>query len=57
MRGGDHCHHYQLRAAAIVLLARATGMRLCEAILTDLRWGTDMSKPFDMELLLDGALS
>lgn len=30
------CRHHQLRAAAIVLLARATGMRLCEAILADL---------------------
>ncbi|HDQ4605564.1 integrase domain-containing protein [Pseudomonas aeruginosa] len=30
------CHHHQLRAAAIVLLARATGMRLREAILADL---------------------
>ena len=30
------CRHYQLRAAAIVLLARATGMRLREAILADL---------------------
>ncbi|MBC3451020.1 integrase domain-containing protein [Pseudomonas mosselii] len=30
------CHHHQQRAAAIVLLARATGMRLREAILADL---------------------
>lgn len=30
------CNHHQLRAAAIVLLARATGMRLREAILEDL---------------------
>ena len=30
------CHQHQLRAAAIVLLARATGMRLREAILADL---------------------
>ena len=30
------CSSHQLRAAAIVLLARATGMRLCEAILADL---------------------
>ncbi|MGO4309059.1 integrase domain-containing protein [Pseudomonas sp. KB_15] len=30
------CGHHQLRAAAIVLLARATGMRLREAILADL---------------------
>ncbi|WBM35434.1 MULTISPECIES: integrase domain-containing protein [Pseudomonas] len=30
------CSQYQLRAAAIVLLARATGMRLREAILADL---------------------
>lgn len=30
------CSHHQLRAAAIVLLARATGMRLREAILEDL---------------------
>ncbi|NWA04549.1 integrase domain-containing protein [Pseudomonas gingeri] len=30
------CNHHQLRAAAIVLLARATGMRLREAILADL---------------------
>jgi len=30
------CHKHQLRAAAIVLLARATGMRLREAILADL---------------------
>ncbi len=30
------CRHHQLRVAAIVLLARATGMRLREAILADL---------------------
>ena len=30
------CSHHQLRAAAIALLARATGMRLREAILADL---------------------
>jgi integrase len=30
------CRHHQLRAAAIVLLARATGMRLREAIMADL---------------------
>ncbi|MCV4274143.1 integrase domain-containing protein [Pseudomonas capsici] len=30
------CSHHQLRTAAIVLLARATGMRLREAILADL---------------------
>lgn len=30
------CRHRQLRAAAIALLARATGMRLREAILADL---------------------
>ncbi|WP_440973977.1 integrase domain-containing protein [Pseudomonas koreensis] len=30
------CRHHQLRTAAIVLLARATGMRLREAILADL---------------------
>lgn len=30
------CSHHQLRAAAIVLLARATGIRLREAILADL---------------------
>jgi len=30
------CRHHHLRAAAIVLLARATGMRLREAILADL---------------------
>jgi len=30
------CRHHQLRAAAIVLLARATGMRLREAILAEL---------------------
>lgn len=30
------CRHHQLRAAAIVLLVRATGMRLREAILADL---------------------
>lgn len=30
------CRHHQLRAAAIVLLARASGMRLREAILADL---------------------
>ena len=30
------CRHHQLRAAAIVLLARAAGMRLREAILADL---------------------
>ena len=33
---GALCHHHQLRAAAILLLARATGMRLREAILADL---------------------
>lgn len=31
------CSHHQLRSAAIVLLARATGMRLREAILADLQ--------------------
>ena len=30
------CRHHQLRAAAVVLLTRATGMRLREAILADL---------------------
>ncbi len=30
------CNHHQLRAAAIILLVRATSMRLREAILTDL---------------------
>lgn len=30
------CRHHQMRAAAIILLARATGMRLREAILADL---------------------
>lgn len=30
------CSHHQLRAAAVVLLAQATGMRLREAILADL---------------------
>ncbi|MBH3397251.1 integrase domain-containing protein [Pseudomonas monteilii] len=30
------CRHHQLRTAAVVLLARATGMRLREAILADL---------------------
>ena len=30
------CRHHQLRAAAIVLLARSTGIRLREAILADL---------------------
>ncbi|MFD3206309.1 integrase domain-containing protein [Pseudomonas sp. LS_2] len=30
------CHNHQQRAAAVVLLARATGMRLREAILADL---------------------
>ncbi|HCK4323420.1 integrase [Pseudomonas aeruginosa] len=30
------CSHHQMRAAAMVLLARATGMRLREAILADL---------------------
>lgn len=30
------CRQHQLRAAAIALLARANGMRLCEAILADL---------------------
>jgi integrase len=42
------CRHHQLRAAAIVLLARATGMRLREAILADLprlrREATDLGK-------------
>lgn len=33
---GALCQHHQLRAAAILLLARATGMRLREAILADL---------------------
>lgn len=32
------CRHHQLRVAAIVLLARSTGMRLREAILADLPW-------------------
>ncbi len=42
------CSHHQLRAAAIVLLARATGMRLREAILADLprlsREANDLSR-------------
>ncbi|MDD2137474.1 integrase domain-containing protein [Pseudomonas kurunegalensis] len=32
------CSRHQLRAAAIVLLARAAGMRLREAVLADLPW-------------------
>lgn len=31
------CSHHQLRAAAVVLLSRATGMRLREAVLADLQ--------------------
>lgn len=38
------CRHHQLRAAAIVLLARATGMRLREAILADLSMYTEPLK-------------
>lgn len=42
------CGHHQLRAAAIVLVARATGMRLREAILADLprlsREASDLGK-------------
>ncbi|MGY2440726.1 integrase domain-containing protein [Pseudomonas sp. SDO52101_S400] len=48
------CNHHQLRAAAIVLLARATGMRLREAILADLPRLSREAKNFDKINIQDG---
>jgi len=48
------CGHHQLRAAAIVLLARATGMRLREAILADLPRLNREAKNFDKINIQDG---
>ncbi|SEJ50532.1 integrase domain-containing protein [Pseudomonas sp. NFR16] len=48
------CHRDQLRAAAIVLLARATGMRLREAILADLPRLSREAKEFGKINIQDG---
>lgn len=48
------CRHHQLRAAAIVLLARATGMRLREAILADLPRLNREAEVFDKINIQDG---
>jgi integrase len=48
------CRHHQLRAAAIVLLARATGMRLREAILADLPRLSREAKAFGRINIQDG---
>ncbi|SDQ58463.1 Integrase [Pseudomonas sp. UC 17F4] len=48
------CSHHQLRAAAIVLLARATGMRLREAILADLPRLSREAKDFGKINIQDG---
>lgn len=48
------CRHHQLRAAAIVLLARATGMRLREAILADLPRLSREAEAFDKINIQDG---
>ncbi|ALY52913.1 integrase domain-containing protein [Pseudomonas aeruginosa] len=48
------CSHHQLRTAAIVLLARATGMRLREAILADLPRLTREAKNFGKINIQDG---
>ena len=48
------CSHHQLRAAAIVKLARATGMRLREAILADLPRLSREAKDFGKINIQDG---
>jgi len=48
------CSRHQLRAAAIVLLARATGMRLREAILADLSRLSREAEVFDKINIQDG---
>ena len=48
------CRNHQQRAAAIVLLARATGMRLREAILADLSRLSREAKVFDKINIQDG---
>lgn len=48
------CNQHQLRAAAIVLLARATGMRLREAILADLPRLSREAEVFDKINIQDG---
>ncbi len=48
------CSHHQLRAAAIVLLARATGMRLREAILANLPRLNREAKVFDKINIQEG---
>lgn len=48
------CNNHQLRAAAIVLLARATGMRLREAILADLPRLSREAKEFGKINIQDG---
>ncbi|EMM1379614.1 integrase domain-containing protein [Pseudomonas aeruginosa] len=48
------CRHHQLRAAAIVLLARATGMRLREAILADLPRLSREAEAFEKINIQDG---
>ncbi|NQD54125.1 integrase [Pseudomonas sp. CM25] len=48
------CRDHQLRAAAIVLLARATGVRLREAILADLPRLSREAKEFGMINIQDG---
>lgn len=48
------CSQNLLRAAAIVLLVRATGMRLCEAILADLPRLSREAEAFDKINIQDG---
>ncbi|MEJ5042200.1 integrase domain-containing protein [Pseudomonas sp. B21-036] len=48
------CNQHELRAAAIVLLARATGMRLREAILADLPRLSREAKELDRINIQDG---
>ncbi len=48
------CRDHQLRAAAVVLLARATGMRLREAILADLPRLSREAEAFDKINIQDG---
>ncbi|MGA3797136.1 integrase domain-containing protein [Pseudomonas fluorescens] len=48
------CRHHQLRAAAIILLARATGMRLREAILANLPRLSREAKEFGRINIQDG---
>ncbi|WP_236188755.1 integrase domain-containing protein [Pseudomonas pharyngis] len=48
------CRHHQLRSAAIILLARSTGMRLREAILADLPRLSRQAKDLDKINIQDG---